>query len=244
MNTNKYKVYHNKTQWTIPSKRRTTRIIPHRRREKSRKAPALCSTSLPNATVCGLPSFSPAVSLLCPLTDAFQELFDNFPTAAKLIPAAKLTPQRLTLLSARQLLLGHKPQGKVEQKASMVPYQEVQGTSQTPCVGSRAGSQPGSSNAPPAGLIWSHRLDAAAAAGAEPSLQDCPHTTWATGLRVVPASYGVQENPRKTVGSDQSPNQNVIHVLITIIDQIINHRAACNFHISFFTLFILMFVTD
>lgn len=147
---------------------------------------------------------------------------------------AKLTPQRLTLLSARQLLLGHKPQGKVEQKASMVPYQEVQGTSQTPCVGSRAGSQPGSSNAPPAGLIWSHRLDAAAAAGAEPSLQDCPHTTWATGLRVVPASYGVQENP----------NQNVIHVLITIIDQIINHRAACNFHISFFTLFILMFVTD
>lgn len=89
---------------------------------------------------------------------------------------AKLTHQRLTLLSARRLLLGHKPQGKVEQKASMVPYQEVQGTSQTPCVGSRAGSQPGSSNAPPAGLIWSHRLDAAAAAGAEPSLQDCPHT--------------------------------------------------------------------
>lgn len=88
-------------------------------------------------------------------------------------PFQLTTPGRganqLTLLSTRRVLANHIAAGiapaELELKMSMVPYQEVQGTSQTLVWKSRAGSQPGS-NAPPAGLIWPHRADDAAAAAA------------------------------------------------------------------------------
>ena len=115
----------------------------------------------------GLPSFSPAVT---PPSLHWQMHF----MGARQVPvSANDTGERganqLTLLSTRRVLANHIAAGiapaELELKTSMVPYQEVQGTSQTPVWKSRAGSQPGS-NAPPAGLIWPHRVDAAAAAAA------------------------------------------------------------------------------
>lgn len=101
----------------------------------------------------GLPSFSPAVTPPSPLTDAFH---GSSTSSHFQLTTPGRGANQLTLLSTRRVLANHIAAGiapaELELKMSMVPYQEVQGTSQTLVWKSRAGSQPGS-NAPPAGLI-------------------------------------------------------------------------------------------
>lgn len=131
--------------------------VPNKVQKKLRRH---ASFHFVKATVNGRPSFKQQQLrrrriATVPTDRCISGARDNFPSAPMLADSEQ-TLRTLTLLSTRRVLLLHiaagvSPAG-AELNMSMVPYQEVQSTSQTPCVGSRAGSQPGS-NAPPAGLL-------------------------------------------------------------------------------------------
>lgn len=167
MNTNKHKVYKNKIHTSLCSERQTTPIIPPRSPTESRKP----SLRAPASTQYRCSHRAPTV--IQPRSGRYRVPADRRISPARQVPRSPAPPGSASLPRGAHLSLqstgrftvhiaagisldGRELELELEQQRTMVPDQEVQGTSQTPCGAEQRRMQPGSS-APPAGRCRPHR---------------------------------------------------------------------------------------